>query len=62
MKYELLIGADFLKTVQITMNAGEVFINVSEPILENKEIREMLNLNSDEVNNIDVTHLLNTEH
>jgi len=44
------------------MNAGEVFINVSEPILENKEIREMLNLNSDEVNNIDVTHLLNTEH
>jgi hypothetical protein len=61
MKHELLIGADFLNSVQVTMNAGEIIINASEPIPENEEVREMyqLDLDSDEVNNVDV---LNTEH
>jgi len=39
MKHELLIDADFLKSVQITMNAGEIIINASEPISENKKLR-----------------------
>jgi hypothetical protein len=63
MKHELLISTDFLKSVQITMNAGEIISNASESIPENKEVREMcqLDLDSDEVNNIDMTHMLNAE-
>jgi len=58
MKHELLIDADFLKIIQIRMNAGQIIINASELIPENKEVREMcqLDLDLDEVNNIDVTH------
>jgi len=43
------------------MDAGKIVINA---IPENKEVREMcqLNLDLDEVNNINVTHVLNTEH
>jgi hypothetical protein len=43
------------------MNAEEVVINALEPNPEDKEICQMY-LDSDKVNNIDVTHVLNTEH
>jgi len=64
MKHELLNDADFLDTVQITINTGEVVINASKPVPEEREVRELsqLSLESDEVNSIDVTHVLNTEH
>jgi hypothetical protein len=61
MKHEFLIGADFLNTVQITINEG-VIINALNPIPEDKEVHEMCQLDSDEINNIDVTHVLNTEY
>jgi len=52
MKHELLIGADFLGTVQITMNAREVIINALKLIPEDKKIREMCQLSSNsEINN-----------
>jgi hypothetical protein len=38
MKHELLISADFLDTVQITMNAGKIVIDVLKPVPEDKEI------------------------
>jgi len=37
MKHELFIGADFPKSVHVTMTAGEIIINASESIPENKE-------------------------
>jgi len=59
MKHDLLISADFLKSVQITMNAGKIIINS-----EDEKVREMyqLDLDSDEVNNIDMMHVLNIEY
>jgi hypothetical protein len=58
----LLIGADFLDTIQLAMNAGKLVINASKSIPEDKEVRlhkEMcqgvLGLDSDEINNTDVT-------
>jgi hypothetical protein len=64
MEHELLIGADFLNSVQIKMNAGEITINASESIPEDEEIREVCQLDvvPDEVNSIDVMHVSNTEH
>jgi len=41
MKHELLIGSDFLNSVRVTMNAGEIAINASETILKSEEIREV---------------------
>jgi hypothetical protein len=41
MKHKLLIGADFLNSVQVTMNAGEIAINASESIPGNEEICEV---------------------
>jgi hypothetical protein len=64
IKSDLLIGADFLKSLQITTNAGEIIINASESILENKKVCEMcrLDFDSNEVNNINETYVLNTEY
>jgi len=46
-----------LDIVQITINAIEV-INVSKSVPEDKEVREMcqLDLNSDKINNVDMTY------
>jgi hypothetical protein len=41
MKHELLIHVDFLDIVQIAINAGEVVINTSKSVSEDKEVREM---------------------
>jgi hypothetical protein len=64
MEHELLMGADFLNSVQVKMNAGEIIINASESIPKDEEIRQVCQLDviTDEVNSIDVTHRLNTEH
>jgi len=62
MQHKLLIGADFLNSVQVKMNAGEITVNASESIPGNEEIREVCHLGSGEVNNMDETHVLNTEY
>lgn len=64
MKHSLLIGADFLDTVKITMNAGDIIIDAPELIAKNKEFGEIcqIHLDFDETNNVDVTHISSTEH
>jgi hypothetical protein len=64
MKHELLLGADFLNSVQVTMSAGKITIKASESIPKDNVIREVCQLHviTDEVNSTDVTHILNTEH
>jgi len=64
MERELLLGTDFLNSVQVKMNAGEIIIEASESIPEDEEIREVRQLDvvPDEVNSIDETHVLNTEY
>jgi hypothetical protein len=63
MEHELLMGVDFLNSVQVKMNAGEI-TKASESIPENEEIREVCQLDivPDEINSIDETHVLNTEY
>jgi len=55
MEHKLLIGTNFLDTVQIMINARKVIIDAPKPVSENKEVREIcqLGLDSDEVNNMD---------
>jgi len=64
MKDELILGIDFLNTVQVTMSGGKVTIRALESITEDKEIHEVCKLDViiDEMNSTDVTHILNTEH
>jgi hypothetical protein len=45
MEHELLLGADFLDSVQVNMNAGKITIKASESIPEDEEIREVCQLN-----------------
>ncbi|KAH0946518.1 hypothetical protein HN011_006422 [Eciton burchellii] len=44
MKNELILGTDFLNTVQITMSRGKVTIRALESITEDEEIREVCRL------------------
>jgi hypothetical protein len=64
MKDELILGIDFLNTVQVIMSGGKVTIRALESITEDKEVHEVCKLDVilDEVNSTDVTHILNTEH
>jgi hypothetical protein len=64
MEHELLLGTDFLNSVQVKMNAGEIIIEALESIPEDEEIHEVCQLDvvPDEVNSIDETHVLNTEY
>jgi len=64
MEHELLLGTDFLDSVQVNMNVGKVTIKASESIPEDKEIRGVCRLDvvQDEVTIIDETHVLKTEH
>jgi hypothetical protein len=41
MKHELLLGTDFLDSVQITMDGGKITIKASGSIPEDDEIREV---------------------
>jgi hypothetical protein len=41
MKHELLLSADFLNSVQVTMSAGKITIRALESIPEDDEIREI---------------------
>jgi len=64
MEHELLLGTDFLNSVQVKMNAEEITIEASKSIPEDEDIREVCQLDvvPDEVNSIDKTHVLNTEY
>jgi len=44
MKHELLLGADSLNSVQVTMSAGKITIKASEFIPEDDGIREVCQL------------------
>jgi hypothetical protein len=58
MKHKLLLGADFLNSVRIIMDKGEIIIKTSGSTHEDDEIREIcqLDVTTDEENSIDVTH------
>ncbi|KAH0944530.1 hypothetical protein HN011_003262, partial [Eciton burchellii] len=60
IEHELLLGTDFLNSAQVKINAGEIIIEASE----DEEIREVCQLDviPDKVNNMDGTHVLNTEY
>jgi len=64
MKHSLLIGADFLDTVQITISAGNIAVNAPKLILDNKEFSEICQISSDfdEINGTDVTHIPDIKH
>jgi len=47
MKHSLLIGADFLDTVQITISAGNIVVDAPKLISENKEFSEICQINLD---------------
>jgi len=60
IEHELLLGTDFLNSAQVKINAGEIIIEASE----DEEICEVCQLDvvPDEINNMDGTHVLNTEY
>ncbi|KAH0949446.1 hypothetical protein HN011_000297 [Eciton burchellii] len=64
MKDELILGTDFLNTVQSTMSGEKVTIRALKSIPEDEEIRGVCRLDvvQDEVTIIDETHVLKTEH
>ncbi|KAH0944610.1 hypothetical protein HN011_001355, partial [Eciton burchellii] len=64
MEHELLLGTDFLDSVQVNVNTGKITIKASESIPEDEEIREVWRLDvvPDEVTIIDEAYLPNTEH
>jgi len=43
IKHKLLINTDFLNSVQVTMNAGEIAINASESIPERRKFASCVN-------------------
>jgi len=47
IEYELLIGTNFLDTVQIMINARKIIIDAPKPVSENKEVREICQLGLD---------------
>jgi flavorubredoxin len=63
MEHELDMGTNFLNIVRIMINAEKVIIDTPKPVSE-KKIREIcqLCLDLNEVDNVDVTHVLNAEH
>jgi len=64
IKYELLIGIDFLNTIRVTINAEEIVISALTSIPENKEIRGIYQLDSDSngINKVDVTYMPKTKY
>lgn len=63
--HELIIGAYFLNTIEMTIKAGEISINpLSKPSSVNDDVPEILqiNVNPEENDEIDVSHIPNIEY
>lgn len=57
IKHELIIGVDFLNTIEMTIKAGEIsFCQLSELSPVEKNIPEIIQIDVDQSNEIDVSH------
>lgn len=65
LNHELIIGTDFLNTIEMTIKAGEISINpLSKLSSVNDDVSEILqiNVNPEENDEIDVSHIPNLEY
>lgn len=58
MRYDLIIGVDFLRTIEIVMKNGEISIVKSSPAPESPKLPEVFQIEcAHEANELDVAHL-----
>jgi len=58
MSYDLLVGTDFLNSVELTIKAGKMISTLSEQVSVDNDLPEILQINVDfEKSNADVSHV-----